>query len=73
MITNTNTITIPKQYKHEYICCIPKQYESIIMNAIKKVIASELLTDDEKREALENANSSKVCDLTPDTINIKFV
>lgn len=66
------TITIPKQYTHEYVCCLPETLETIIMNAIRKVVSTALLTDDEKQEAIEMANNSKVCDLTPDTIKIRF-
>ena len=42
------------------------------MTEIKKVVSTLLLTDTEKQEAIENANNSKVCDLT-DTIEIEFI
>lgn len=66
------TITIPKQYAHEYVCCIPESLENAIMQSVRKVVSTALLTDDEKEEAIENANNSKVCDLTHDTIKIRF-
>lgn len=67
-----NTITIPKQYKHEYVSCIPVDLETTIMNAIRKEVSTLLLTDSEKEDAINNANNSKVCDLT-DTISIQFI
>lgn len=66
------TITIPKQYAHEYVNCLPESLEDAIMKAVRKVVSTALLTDDEKENAIEMANCSKVCDLTPDTIKIRF-
>lgn len=63
---------IPKQYKHEYVCCLPVELESRIMQEIKKEVVTLLLTDAEKEEAIENANNEKVCNLT-DTISIEFI
>lgn len=65
-------MNIPKQYKHEYVSCIPETLEIIIMNAIRNAVSKLYLTKFEKEEAIENAKNSKVCDLT-DTINIHFV
>lgn len=65
-------MTVSKQYKHKYVCCLPKELEQAVMNEVKKSINSLHLTDEEKQEAIQNANDSKVCDLT-DTIEIEFI
>lgn len=64
-------MNIPKIYRHEYVCCLPKELEIAIMEEVKAEIATLLITDKEKAEAIENANYSKACDLT-DTIEIEF-
>lgn len=64
-------MNISKKYKHEYVCCLPKNLEQAIMERVEKAIHSLLLSEEEKKQALEDANSSKVCDLT-DTIDICF-
>lgn len=63
---------IPKQYRHEYVSCLPIDLEHAVMEEVKKAINTLLLTDEEKQEAIENANNEKVCNLT-DTIEIQFV
>lgn len=65
-------IAIPKTYKFEPVCCIPADLEKQIMTKIKKEVASLLLTDTEKQEAIENANNEKIINLT-NTIKIKFI
>ena len=65
-------LKIQKQYKHEYVSCLPIKLESKIMEEVKKVIDTLLLSDSEKKEAIENAQCEKVCNLT-DTISIKFI
>ena len=65
-------LKIQKQYKHEYVSCIPIELEKSIMEEVKKVIDTLLLSDSEKKEAIENAQCEKVCNLT-DTIQIKWV
>ena len=65
-------LKIQKQYKHEYVSCLPIKLESQIMEEVKKVIDTLLLTEEEKQEAIENANNEKVCNLT-DTIQIEWV
>ena len=42
------------------------------MVAVRENISDLLLNNEEKKEAIENANCSKVCDLE-DTIQIKYV
>ena len=63
---------ISKKFKHEYVCLLPDEIENAIMDEVKKEISDLLLDDEEKEEAIENANNSKVCDLT-DTITIQFI
>ena len=62
---------ISEKYKHEYVCCLPKGLETAIMKRVEKAIHSLLLSESEKEQALEDANTSKVCDLT-ETIEICF-
>lgn len=64
-------MSIPKKFKYEYVCCLPKNLEAAIMKRVEKAIHSLLLSEEEKQQALEDANSSKVCDLT-ETIDICF-
>ena len=64
-------MNIPKKYKFKYVCCLPKDLEVAIMKRVKKAIYSLLLSEEEKQQALEDANTSKVCDLT-ETIEICF-
>lgn len=64
-------MNIPKKYKFKYVCCLPKDLEVAIMKRVKKAIYSLLLSEEEKQQALEDANCSKVCDLT-ETIDICF-
>lgn len=63
---------ISRRYLHEYVCCLPKEIQTKIMKNVKRKIKTLLLTEEERKEVIENANYSKVCDLT-DTINIQFV
>lgn len=63
---------IPRKYKYEYVCCLPKELENSIMEEIRQNISKLALNKEEKAEAIENANLSKVCDLT-DTIEIKYI
>ena len=64
-------MNISKKYKFEYVCCLPKNLERAIMERVEKTIHSLLLSEEEKKQALEDANTSKVCDLT-ETIDICF-
>lgn len=63
---------ISKKYKHKYVSCLPQSLERKIMREVKRNISKLILTETEKQEAIENANYSKICDLT-DTINIEYV
>ena len=65
-------IKINKELSHEFVCYLPQELEAKIMKEVRKEIATLLLTEDEKQEAIQNANDSKLCDLT-DTITIEFI
>lgn len=63
---------IEKKYQNEYVACLPKTLETEIMKEVRNAIATLLITEEEKLDAIENANMSKVCDLE-DTIAIEYV
>lgn len=63
---------VPKQYQFENVCCLPATMEKTIMSAVRKNISKLLLNKEEKQEAIENANCSKVCDLE-NTIKIQYI
>lgn len=65
-------LKVSKQYKHEYICCLPGKLESRIMEAVKNKIGMLPLTEEEKQEAIENACNEKLCNLA-DTIKIAWL
>ena len=71
-ILNLYKIEVPSIYRHEYVCCLPSRLERVIMKEVRETISELLLSDAEKASAIENANNSKVCDLT-DTIEIVFI
>ncbi len=60
------------RYKFEYVCCLPIALKKKIMQRVSKNIKNLALSDQEKKEAIESANCSKVCDLE-DTINFRYV
>lgn len=63
---------IPKIYSGEYLCCLtPELYRSII-DAVELAISKLYLSENDKKEALYNANCEKLYNLT-DTINIVFI
>lgn len=65
-------VEIDRKYQHEYVCCLPLEIEACIMCEVEESINKLALTEDEKLEAIEDANNSKVCDLD-DTIKIMYV
>lgn len=65
-------VKIPKKYQLEHVCCLPEEIEKMIMTAVKKTVNKLLLTNEEKQEAVENANFSQICDLE-DLICIKYI
>ena len=65
-------LKINKSYAHEYVCCLPKSLSCEVINEVKKAVSALHLTDIEKKEAVENAECEKLCNLT-DTIEIQFI
>lgn len=65
-------VKIPKKYQLEHVCCLPEEREKMIMTAVKKAVSKLLLTNEEKQEAVENANLAKICDLE-DLIHIEYI
>lgn len=63
---------ILKKYQFEFVCCLPERTEQMIMTAVKRTINKLFLTKEEKQEAVENANFTKVCNLE-DLIHIEYI
>lgn len=64
-------IILSKRYSHEYVCRLPLELEKKVMDAVKEASSSLILSDQERQEAVDNANNSRVCDLT-DMIRLVF-
>ena len=54
-------LKVSKQYKHEYICCLPVKLESRVMKEVMNKIGMLPLAEKEKQEAIENACNEKLC------------
>lgn len=65
-------LKINKIYAHKYVRCLPHDLELKIMSEVRKAVSTLWLTESEKKEAIENANNEKICNLT-DTIEIEFI
>lgn len=63
---------ISKKYRFEYVACLPLHIETLLMKEVRQNISGLFLSSVEKKEAVENAACSKVCDLE-DTIKIQYV
>ena len=63
---------IPKIYRGEYLCCLPPELYCSIIDAVETAISKLYLSENDKKEALYNANCEKLYNLT-DTINIVFI
>lgn len=63
---------IPKIYSGEYLCCLPPELYRSIIDAVEIAISKLYLSEDEKQNAIYNANCEKLYSLT-DTINLIFV
>lgn len=63
---------IPKIYSGEYLCCLPPELYHSIIDAVELAISKLYLSEDEKQNAIYNANCEKLYNLT-DTINLIFV
>ena len=67
------TVKLEEKYLHGYyLCQLPQEKQDEIMKAIKIEVDKMLLNDEEKQEAIENAECEKVCNLT-DTIDFEWV
>ena len=67
------TIKLERRYLHGYyLCQLPQEKQDEIMDAIKLEVEELFLTDEEKVEAIENAECEKVCNLT-ETINFEWI
>lgn len=66
-------VRLEKKYLHGYyLCQLPRIKQDAIMREVKKVVNTLLLDDVKKKEAIENAECEKVCNLT-DTIDFEWV
>lgn len=65
-------IQVPKKYRFQYVCCLPKQIERLIMEGIKKAVNELLLDEKEKQEAIENASINKLYSLE-EILNIEYI
>lgn len=66
-------IKLEKKYLHGYyLCQLPQDKQDEIMAEVKRVVDTLLLDEDEKQEAIENAECEKICNLT-DTIDFEWV
>ena len=63
---------ISKIYSGEYLCCLPPELYRLIIDAVEIAISKLYLSEDEKQNAIYNANCEKLYNLT-DTINLIFV
>ena len=66
-------IKLEEKYLHGYyLCQLPQDKQDEIMAEVKRVVDTLLLDEDEKQEAIENAECEKICNLT-DTIDFEWV
>lgn len=71
-IREVEKMRIPKIYRGEYLCCLPPELYRSIIDAVEFAIGKLYLSENNKKEALYNANCEKLYNLT-DTINIVFI
>ena len=66
-------IKLEEKYLHGYyLCQLPQEKQDEIMEEVRKVVNTLFLTEEEKQEAIKNAECEKVCNLT-DTVEFKWV
>ncbi len=66
-------IKLEKKYLHGYyLCQLPQDKQDEIMTEVRKVVDTLLLDEDEKQEAIKNAECEKICNLT-DTVDFEWV
>ena len=63
---------ISKIYSGEYLCCLPPELYRVIIDAVEIAISKLYLSENDKKEALYNANCEKLYNLT-DTIDLIFI
>ena len=63
---------ILRKYQFEYVSCLPEELKRQIIEEVSEIVSELLLNKEDKQEAIENANCSKVCDLE-DTITIQYL
>ena len=65
-------IKLKEKYLHGYyLCQLPQEKQEEIIEEVKRVVDTLLLTEEEKQEAIENAECEKICNLT-DTIDFEW-
>ena len=66
-------IKLEEKYLHGYyLCQLPQEKQDEIMEEVRRVVDELLLTEKEKKEAIENAECEKVCSLT-DTVEFEWI
>lgn len=66
-------IKLEEKYLHGYyLCQLPQEKQNEIMTEVRKVVDTLLLDENEKREAIENAECEKICNLT-ETIDFEWI
>lgn len=66
-------IKLEEKYLHGYyLCQLPQDKQDEIMEEVRRVVDTLLLTEEEKQEAIENAECEKVCNLT-DTVDFEYI
>lgn len=66
-------IKLEEKYLHGYyLCQLPQEKQDEIMKEVRMVVDTLLLTEEEKQEAIENAECEKVCNLT-ETVEFEWV
>lgn len=66
-------IKLEEKYLHGYyLCQLPQEKQDEIMEEVRRVVDTLLLTEEEKQEAIVNAECEKVCNLT-DTVDFEWV
>lgn len=63
---------IERKYSEMYVCCLPCDIYHTIIDAVELAINQLHISENDKKEALYNANCEKLYNLT-DTINLIFV
>lgn len=63
---------IPMEYHELYTCQLPTALYNEVMKEVEKEVSALMLTDQEKEDAIEQAENEKIKNLT-DLIKIEFV